>query len=102
MAVARYTTPTFQLVFTEDGLDLTQAESVYVTFEQGKTKITKTGTDLTVREKQISIWMSQEETAKFKTGVVDVQANWMIAGNRVASDIMRVNISGQLLTEVIT
>lgn len=33
MSIARATTPTFTLTFTEEELDLTQAANVYVTFE---------------------------------------------------------------------
>ena len=35
MSIAQWTTPTFSLKFTEQALDLTQAENVYVTFKMG-------------------------------------------------------------------
>ena len=40
MGVPQFTTPTFTLTFTEQGLDLTtQALNVYVTFESGTREI---------------------------------------------------------------
>ena len=55
MGLARYTTPTFTLTFTEDALDLTQAQNVYVTFRSGDVLMTKTGADLTIAEKSIGV-----------------------------------------------
>lgn len=102
MGVPNYTTPTFELTFAEDSLDLTQADSVYVTFSGKCGEITKTGDDLTVQEKKIGVRMSQEETAALGLGNVEIQTNWMIGNNRFASGIMRVEITRQLLSEVIT
>ena len=65
MGVPQYTTPTFTLTFTEQALDLTQAQNVYVTFKSGETLMTKTGADLTIAEKSIGVYLSQEETAKW-------------------------------------
>ena len=101
MSVPKYTTPTITLTFEEEELDLTQADSVFVTFESGDVRFTKTGNHLTVAAKQIDIDLSQEETAKFGS-VVDIQANWMVGEKRFASDIEHIRISGQLLKEVIT
>ena len=102
MGVPQYTTPTFTLTFTEQALDLTQAQNVYVTFRSGETLMTKSGADLTIAEKSIGVYLSQEETAKFKVGYVEIQANWTMAPNRrAASNIVRYPISGQLLMAVI-
>ena len=102
MGVPQYTTPTFTLTFTQDGLDLTQARNVYVTFRSGDTLMTKTGEDLTVDEKSIGVYLSQEETAKFRVGYVEIQANWTTApDNRAASNVVRYPISEQLLMAVI-
>lgn len=100
MGVPRWTTPTLTLTFTEAGLDLTQASGVYVTMSSGKTKLTKTGADLDISEKQIVVSLTQEETGRFGL-VVEIQANWLVNGKRIASDIARVSISDQLLNEVI-
>lgn len=102
MSVPRYTTPTFTLEFSEKELDLTQASGVYVTFEQASLIITKTGSDLEVQEKSISVFMGQEETARFCVGDIEIQANWITPdGRRAASEVVNYKISVQLLPEVI-
>lgn len=102
MSVAIATTPTFTLTFTEQSLDLTQANNVYVTFEQLAKKITKTGNNLNVQEKSIVVYLSQSETLLFKEGIVDVQANWTGAnGKRTSSEVAHVEFSKQLLKKVI-
>ena len=101
MSVPRYTTPTFTLTFTEQGLDLTQAAGVYVTFKQALYEVTKTGDDLEVEQKRISVYFSQEETARFCVGDVEIQANWMTGDRRVCSEIVSYPISDQLLKQVI-
>lgn len=102
MGVARATTPTFTLTFTEEGLDLTTASNVYVTFEQKDVNFTKQGADLDIEEKAIDVFLSQEETLQFQIGMVDVQANWTMAnGRRASSDVKQVEISKQLLRQVV-
>ena len=102
MAVPQYTTPTFTLTFTEEALDLTQVQHVYVTFKSHGVTVTKTGEDLTVEEKSIQVFLSQEETAQFIPGALAIQANWLDReGNRWASDIINYDISEQLLKKVI-
>ena len=102
MSVARATTPTFTFTFTEQTLDLTTAEHVYVTFAQGSRAITKTGEDLTVQAKSIQVSLTQKETLQFNDGIVEVQANWTDAsGNRASSEIAIVELSRQLLKKVV-
>ena len=102
MGVARATTPTFTLTFTEEGLDLTTASNVYVTFEQKDVNFTKQGADLDIEEKAIDVFLSQEETLQFQIGMVDVQVNWtMVNGRRASSDVKQVEISKQLLRQVV-
>lgn len=103
MSVARGTTPTFTLSFDEEGLDLTTARNVYATFEQyGSVRITKTGEDLVIGEKTVEVYMTQAETLRFMVGPVDVQVNWTAAGGkRAASDIKTIELTKQLLDEVI-
>lgn len=101
MGVPRYTTPTFTLTFTEHTLDLTQASEVFVTFKQASFLLTKTGEDLVVAEKTIGVYMTQEETGSFCVGDVDIQANWVSAGKRIASEIVSFNFTQQLLQRVI-
>lgn len=102
MGVPRYTTPVFTLTFSEQGLDLTQATGVYVTFKQGDKAITKSGNDLDVAEKTISVYFSQEESAEFYVGDVNIQANWVTGdGNRAASEVVKYQFTEQLLRQVI-
>jgi hypothetical protein len=101
MSVPRYTTPVFTLTFSEEHLDLTEATDVFVTFKQACNLITKTGEDLTVEKKSIAVSFSQEETAQFCIGEVEIQANWMIAGKRAASEIVKYQFTDNLLKQVI-
>lgn len=103
MSVARATTPTFSLVFTEESLDLTTASNVYVTFEQKDVNFTKEGADLVVEAKRVEVFLSQEETLQFQIGTVDVQVNWTMSnGRRASSDVKQVEISKQLLRQVVS
>lgn len=101
MGVPRGTTPTLLLTFTEQNLDFTAAEDVYVTIKYGDTKLTKTGTDLVLTQKTISVFLSQQETLTFPEGECEVQANWTGGGKRAASDIGQFYFSKQLLDEVL-
>ena len=101
MGVPIYTTPTFTLTFSEQTLDLTQAQSVYVTFRAGRCFLTKSGDEITVSEKSIFVPLSQEDTARFETGKVHIQANWIVGGKRAASEIVEYDITGNLLPKVV-
>ena len=102
MSVPQYTTPTFSLKFSEQDLDLTQASNVYVTFQSGDYTLTKTGDFLTVQAKQIDVYLSQEETSRFKPCMVKIQANWTTYyGDRAASNVVSYQISEQLLKRVV-
>lgn len=99
MSVPLYTTPTITLTFTGD-IDLTQADAVFVTFFSNRHALTKTGEALTVLAKSIAVTLTQEETAAMADRA-SIQANWMIGGKRVATEIAEIDFSDQLLTEVI-
>ena len=101
MGVPRGTTPTLVLTFDDPILDLTTAAEVYVTFKQDANKITKTGENLEVEAKKISVFLSQRETLSFTDGVVEIQANWIGNGKRAASEIYQFYFSRQLLDEVL-
>lgn len=102
MGVPRATTPTFTLTFTDDALDLTTADRVFVTFTQPGKILTKKDGDLTVSAKQIEVYLTQDETLDFAVGVVKVQANWVFSDDsRAASEIVSVNITEQLLDKVL-
>lgn len=102
MSVPQYTTPTFTLTFTEQGLDLTAAANVYVTFRSCGYTLTKSGEDLTVAAKTIGVHLTQAETSRFKPGEIEIQANWTASnGDRAASNVVKYQIDRQLLTAVI-
>ena len=104
MSVSRGTTPAFLLTFDDEELDLTMAYNVYVTFRsKGSTfTVTKSGDDIDVKDKEITVSLSQEETLRFSEGPVEIQVNWTNAfGDRYASEVETYGISKQLLNEVI-
>ena len=102
MSVARGTTPTYILTFTEESLDLTEANNVYVTFRKGAKILTKTGSDIEVSAQQIEVYLNQKETLSFSQGDVEVQVNWTLAGGkRAASEVVTIPLSRQLLEKVI-
>ena len=102
MSVARGTTPTYILTFTEQLLDLTEANNVYVTFRKGAKVLTKTGNDIDVYPKRVEIYLNQKETLAFSQGEVKVQVNWTLAeGRRAASVVKTIDLSEQLLEKVI-
>lgn len=102
MSVPQYTTPTFTLTFSEQELDLTEAKNVYVTFTSGEYELTKEDEDITVGEKSIEVYLSQEETGNFRRGEVEIQVNWTSPdGKRVASNVVTYPISKQLLKRVV-
>lgn len=103
MAIPRGVTPTFTLKFNEEDLDLTQVQSVYVTFSYGKGKITKDIESLDVRENEIDVFLSQSETLSFPVGIVEIQVNWVYNnGVRGASDCVSYRFSKQLLDKVVS
>lgn len=102
MSVARGTTPTYILTFRDEGLDLTTANNVYVTFKKGAKIITKTGQDIEVAPKQVGVYLNQKETLSLSEGDVKVQVNWTTgSGRRAASVVAVTNLSEQLLEKVI-
>lgn len=102
MSVPIGTTPTFVLTFgQQSGVDLTQAINVYVTFESGLTSFTKTGEALALTERSVSVTLTQEETLPMLS-TVNIQVNWTTPdGKRLASEVIRCDMSKQLLMAVI-
>lgn len=102
MSVPIGTTPTFELTFSQSsGVDLTAASNVYVTFKSGLTSFTKTGEALVLTERSVSVTLSQEETLPMLSKV-DIQVNWTTPdGKRLASEVIRCDMSKQLLMAVV-
>lgn len=83
----RGTTP--QHIFESD-LDLSEAATVYITYEQaGKTILEKSKNDITFSEGRMSVTLTQEETLKFDCRFVEIQIRARFAdGRAVASNII--------------
>ena len=100
----QYTTPT--LTITVKGVDLTAADSVWVTIanKERNVVITKDEPTLTVSgsDTTCTITLSQEETRRFAAkSKVDIQVNWMTDAVRCATDIASVTAFENLLKEII-
>lgn len=95
------TTPTFVLTLPET-VDLTEPSHFYFTLRQGHARIEKTDSDLVIDGQTISVYLSQAETLALTPGMVKLQLNWTYAnGSRAASEIVSVNVTENLLKEVI-
>ena len=102
MGFPQYTTPTFTLTFDDQDIDLTLASAVFVSFKSGTYSLRKTGEDLTIEARKIIVSLTQEETSHFGVGTdVSIQANWTIGDHRVGTEVVIVDVSEQLLKEVI-
>ena len=89
------------------GIDLTSADSVYVTFTDSVRDIviTKSSPTLEVSgsDTNVTVTLSQTETGKFMANArVDIEINWMKNGLRGATEIGSVTALENLLKEVIT
>ena len=71
-------TPTYTFK-APDGLDMTQATKVWVTFSTPDEReiLTKTGSELEVTTDKVKVFLSQQETLHFITGKILVQLNWL-------------------------
>lgn len=102
--VVRATTPTFIFKTTGD-VDLTFASEVHVTFSSFGVLLDKTGEDIDVEPKQISVYLSQEDTLLFKPGRCEVMINWVYSdGSRGSNDPdapLVFNVTKNLLSKVI-
>lgn len=101
----RYTTPTLHMTVP---VDLTGAD-IYVTIKQGQRKLQKTGSDVvSVYDSEsgkttLSVTLTQEETGAFLAEKsATIQVNWIFAdGTRSATNIKKIDVSENLLSEVI-
>lgn len=101
MSIARGTTPTFELSFPNT-VNLNDASNIYVTFSKNNIRITKSGSEIQNSQRVITVMLSQEDTLKLGTGMVEIQANWTYGdGLRAASNIVPYEFTRQLLTEVL-
>ena len=96
----RGTTPTFKIKI--DGIRIDELKSIYVTFKQYNTEITKRKEDVEIEENTISVKMSQEETLSFTNGRVNVQIRGLTdMGIAIGSNIYSVQVEDILKDGVI-
>ena len=101
MSVPIGTTPTFEFTLQSNDVDLTAAAHVYVDIV-GAAHVSKSDTDLTIGEKTISVFLTQEETLSLGTGLIRFQANWTYTGGqRGGSAIGEYIFSDNLRREVL-
>lgn len=99
------TTPTFTFTAPE-GLDLTQATEIYVTFSRmNEVEIfTKKGDELTITSNSVEVYLTQEETLSFPD-TVKIQINWTYQEGgkvkRACSNKMIVDVRNNLKDEVL-
>lgn len=102
----RFTTPTLPMSVP---VALTGAD-VYVIIKQGQRKLLKTGADVVAvydsesGKTELSVTLTQEETGAFLAEKrATVQVNWIFPdGTRDATNIQQIDVSENLLSEVIT
>ena len=104
----RGTTPALTLTIPNGkGLDLTQAEAVYVTLRKREKTVTLTGEALTVKPLAVTFRLSQEDSLAFAAGGAEGQLNWTYRDAadgslcRGATIARQIHIGEQLLEEVI-
>ena len=100
----QYTTPTLSIKVK--GVDLTSAESVWVTIANTARNviITKDDSTLTVDNGDTicTVTLSQDETRRFPPKAnVSIQVNWMTGNVRCATNIASVTVFENLLKEVL-
>ena len=101
------TTPTITFTFP-DGIDMTQANKIFVTFadNQDNVIINKTGNDLTVTANTVKVTLAQEETTEIPMRGLQAQINWTYADEgitkRACTNIITFdNVSKNLYPEII-
>ena len=95
------TTPTFRLTLPTS-VDLSAAENIYFTLKQGSTVITKSGDYVSYQDNVVVVSLSQYDTVGLAVGRASIQLNWTYDdGTRACSKIVSVNITENLLKEVV-
>lgn len=101
--IPRATTPTFVLALPES-IDLGEAHNVYASFRANGAQITKTGAELEIDGNEVSVRLTQTDTLGWFPGQkLEIQLNWVYSdGSRVATEVAQVDITKQLLAEVLS
>ena len=100
----QYTTPTYTL--TVKGVDLTGVDGVWVTFADSNRTVIVTKDSPTVtasgNDSVVETTLTQAETALFAADTKSgVQVNWYDDGLRFATEIVQINITENLLKEIL-
>ena len=103
----RGTTPTFRL--TVNGIaDLSEADHVYVTIQQGPATLTLTGDELEIENNVIFCYLTQEKSLQLvERQKAKIQVNWTYndavgtQARRAATVVKEINIGEQLLRRVL-
>lgn len=89
-------------------VNLNDAEDVYVSINQNGTKLDFSGDRVAIADNgyQLSVYLTQEETMRFRYGTAVAQINWIetdLAGHRsrVATDPFVLDIGQQLMRQVL-
>lgn len=100
----RGTTPTFTFTLKNQDVDLSAAQNVFVALAQGSTLIEKTGTDLEIDTRTVSVFLTQKESLQLlECSNCEVQINWTYLDldgetvRRAATKVKSIPISKQLL-----
>ena len=91
------TTPTLRL--TINALNLTECSNIHVTLKQRS--ITLDFTELTISEHVIEVYLTQADSLKLIPGDCKIQVNGLLNGSRWATNTEIIEITEQLLREVI-
>ena len=97
------TTPTFVLTLPANTVDLTAAEHVYFTLEQGNVVIDKADSDLEVAERVVNVYLTQAETLRLTFySEAKIQLNWTyLDGSRACSTVETIIVGENLHKAVI-
>ena len=103
MKIARATTPTIICTFENEELDFTTAAHVYFIISQSGQRIIKSDDELTIEEKTIEVYLSQQDTLQFNSfKPCEIEVNWTFSnGDRGKSEIINIEIDKTLLPEVL-
>lgn len=99
-------TPTFTFK-APDEVDLSLASKIWVTFStmDERELLTKSGSELTIVDNSVEVYLTQEETLKLPVGTIKVQLNWIYEeGNktkRACSNKLEIQIDSNLKREVL-
>ena len=95
------TTPTFILTLP-GSVDPEDIAHIYFSLVQNTVNIMKTGEDITIDGQSVYATLAQVDTVRLIPGAAKIQLNWTYQnGSRACSQIVQINITENLLKEVV-